>query len=212
MPTTIRRDTHEALASIQLKLTPLAESVKAGYLARASCTPNDPPFIPALLQWSRTVRVLREHLIPEGWSKSDDSNYCVVRSPDKRIAIAVSSGCENTGNLVLMPTTKCPKGPSTVDAVVSNAAQYSLFGFEPKLNPLADDSDCATWLLLFYVARDELRSELSLPAAMGDDGRPNAWMERIILPAVPLDPVEPTQLPDFGPDLDVHVTRRPAGA
>lgn len=196
-----------ALADLNLTLEPLLEAVRAGYLARTSCTANDAPFYPALSQWNRTVRVLREKLLVDGWSKSDDGNYCVVVSPENSVAIAAASGCENTGNPTLMPTTKSAKGPSTVDAVLVNAMQLHLPGIVPPPTAVAVDGR-VTWLLLFHCDERELRAELSLPASMGDDGRPDAWKERIIFPTIPLDPILPDVAPDFGPDFEIDVKRR----
>jgi len=200
-------DVDAALSALGLTRPPLLDAIKAGYLARSSCTANDAPFYPALSQWNRTVRVLREKLLVEGWTKSDDGNYCVVVSPDGSIAIAAASGCENTGNPLLNPTTKSAKGPSTADAVLVNAMQLQLPGILPTAT-VESDNGRVTWLLLFHTDERELRAELSLPASMGDDGRPNAWRERIILPATPLDPIVVDVAPDFGPDLDVDVKRR----
>lgn len=198
----------DALADLGLSIEPLIEAVKAGYLARSSCTANDAPFYPALSQWNRTQRVLREKLMLVGWSKSDDGNYCTVVSPDNSIAIATASGCDNTGNPDYLPTTKSPKGPSTVDAVLANAAQFCLPGILP-VPAIPDMSDGrVTWILLFYCDHQELKAELSLPASMGDDGRPDIWKERIILPSMPLDPIVPEITPDFGPDLNVDIKRR----
>lgn len=204
-------DVNAALDALGLTLTPLLEAVQAGYLARSSCTANDAPFYPALSQWNRTVRALREKLLIEGWSKSDDGNYCLVISPDGQIGIAVSSGCEYTGNPDIMPTTKSPKGPSTVDAVLANAAQLILPGVISEMTITREDGR-VTWLLLFHCDHEELRAELSLPASMGDDGRPNAWKERIILPSMPIDPIIRDIAPDLGPDFDVEVKRRQAAA
>lgn len=214
MLTKIRTTLHEvdaALATLGLRREPLVEAIRAGYLARASCTANDAPFYPAISQWNRTVRVLREKLLIEGWSKSDDGNYCVVISPDASIAIAAASGCENTGNPNLLPTTRSAKGPNTVDAVLVNAMQLHLPGIvQPPRSEAVDGR--VTWLLLFHCDERELRAELSLPASMGDDGRPNAWKERIILPAIPLDPILPDVAPDFGPDFEIDVKRRQSPA
>lgn len=195
-----------ALATLGLTLEPLCDAVRAGYLARVSCTGNDAPFYPAMSQWNRTVRVLRERLLVEGWSKCDDGNFCTVVNPERTIAIAVASGCENTGNRDETPTTKSPKGPSTVGAVLVNATQLHLPDIVPPNAPVADDR--ITWFLLFHCDERELRAELSLPASMGHDGRPDAWKERIILPTMPLDPVVPDVAPDFGPDFDIDVKRR----
>jgi hypothetical protein len=45
----------------------------------------------------------------------------------------------------------------------------------------------ATWLLLYHVAPDQIRAELSLANGIDQRGHVSAWIERIILPAVPTD-------------------------
>lgn len=205
---TTTNDVTDALGELGLTVEQLHEAIKAGFVERSRCTANDAPFFPALLQWNHTQRGLREQLIPAGWSASDDGNYCTVVSPDNTIAIATASGCDNTGNPIFSPTTKSPKGPNTVDAVTSNAAQLLLPGvIQMPTVPKATDGK-VTWLLLFYPAEQEIRAELSLPAAMGGNGKPDTWSVRIILPPLPLDPIMSIAAPDFGPDLDVEVVRR----
>lgn len=204
-------DVDVALRRLGLRRTVLANAVAAGFLARSFCTPNDAPFFPALAQWAATLRALREGLLPRGWSKSNDGNYCTVIDPLEQHAIAVASGCSNTGVVEpgLIPTTKCSKGPSTVSAVYANAELIAdLFPgtlSEPKIDEHAQH---VTWLLLFFTNEKEVRSELSLPASMGHDGHIDAWKERIILKAMPLDPIEAAGVPDFGPEFDFDVKRR----
>lgn len=198
-------DVDSALARLGLTQEPLGEAIKAGYLAWSSTTANDAPFYPALSQWNRTVRELREGLLPLGWSKSDEGNYSLTIDPTGEIALAVASGCPNTGKADALPTTKCPKGPSTVDAVLANAAQLELF---PKVVLPPSEDDRITWLLLFHRDEKEIRAELSLPASIDNDGKIDGWQERIILPPVPLDPIVTSTTPDFGPDVDIEVRRR----
>jgi hypothetical protein len=90
--------------------------------------------------------------------------------------------------------------------VLANAAQLAMAFIKPP-EEIRDDGR-VTWLLLFYCDEHELRAELSLPASMGHDGRPDAWKERIILPSTSLDPIVPNVKPDFGPELNVDVKRR----
>lgn len=214
MLTQVWSEPHEvdsALRQLGLTRDTLLDAAAAGYLARSSCTGNDAPFFPALAQWALTLRVLRELLIPKGWSKSDDGNYCIVVDPDGENAVAVATGCPNTGltDPGLIPTTKSPKGPSTLSAVYVNAELVGDLFPETLPMPMVDEGDKhVTRLLLVHTAKDELRAELSLPASMGHDGFIDAWKERIILPARPLDPVDTGGKPDFGPDVDVEVRRR----
>ncbi|BDV36692.1 hypothetical protein [Methylocystis iwaonis] len=196
-----------ALAALGLTSDPIWNAIKGGLLARDSCTENDPPFFPGIFQWGRTVRILREETAPLGWSRSDEGNFCTAVEPEGKFAIAVASGCENTGcKPPASPTTRRRKGPSTADAVNTNA-QLSLFP-EPAPAISASKSDRATWILLFYRDREEVRAELSLPDSIGDDGHIDGWRERIILGALPLDGNIIPVAPDFGPDPIIDVRRR----
>jgi hypothetical protein len=195
-----------ALAKLGLTRAPLLEAVVAGLLARDACTLNDPPFLPGIYQWGRTVRVLREVLAPLGWSRSDEGNFCTVVEPGGTFAIAVASGSEHTGRADReTPTTKRRKGPTTADAVHANAQLYLFEEFAPAV---AAEPDRATWVLLFHSDTKEIRAELSLPDSIGDDGHINGWRERIILGAQPFDDEIAPAAPDFGPDPTIDVRRR----
>lgn len=74
-------DVDAALAELGLELETLLEVARAGVLAWASTTANDPPSFPGSTQWARMVRDLRERLLPRGWTKSDESNYSTVVDP-----------------------------------------------------------------------------------------------------------------------------------
>ena len=195
-----------ALSSLGLTPALLFEAVIAGLLARDACTANDPPFLPGIYQWGKTVRALREALAPLGWSRSDEGNFCTVVEPGGSFAIAVASGSEETGRVGgEMPTTKRRKGPSTADAVHANAQLYLFEEFAPAVSP---EPDRATWVLLFHSDAAEIRAELSLPDSIGDDGHIDGWRERIILGSRPLDDEIVPVAPDFGPDPTIDVRRR----
>lgn len=195
-----------ALARLGLTREPLWEAVLAGLLARDGCTANDPPFLPGIYQWGRTVRGLREGLAPLGWSRSDEDNFCTVVEPGGTFAIAVASGSEHTGRVGReMPTTKRRKGPSTAEAVQANAQLYLFEEFAPAV---PNEPDRATWVLLFHSDGKEIRIEVSLPDSMSDDGHINGWRERIVLGGRPLDGDIIPSAPDFGPDPIIEVRRK----
>ena len=211
METAVRyelNDVEIALARLGLTIAPLAQAVQLGYLARHSCTANDAPNAPGFYQWNATLRGLREGLVLMDWTRCDDGNFATIVSPDERIAISVASGNLDTGNPLAVPSTRSSKGPNTAAAVSVNAGQFELFPamFTPPVHD--GDDKRATWILLFYTDGKELRSELSLPIAMDVDGHIMAWKERIILPVQPLDNDVPVLNPDFGPDVEIKVSRR----
>jgi hypothetical protein len=207
-------DVRRRLAQMGLEDGPIAEVVRRGYVAFASCTSNDPPLYPGFTAWAQMVRGLREYLLPKQWQRSDESNYSLVINPAGTIAIAVATGDDATGRADATPTTKSTRGPCTIEAVTINQSQLELpFDFPALPAPMrpADPADKRlTWILLVHRAVTEIRCELSLPLSMGDDSRIESWRERIILASIPIDPdlIEVTPpLPDL-PDITVDVKRR----
>ncbi len=196
-----------ALARLGLTRQPLREAILAGLLARDACTANDPPFLPGIYQWGRTVGGLRDGLAPLGWSRSDEDNFCTVVEPRGGFAIAVASGSEHTGRIGReTPTTKRRKGPSTAEAVHTNAQLYLFEEFAPAM--AQREPERATWVLLFHSDGKEIRAELSLPDSIGEDGHIDGWRERIILGAQPLDDDIVPVVPDFGPDPTIDIRRK----
>lgn len=202
----------DRLAQLGLEEDRLTEIVRRGYVAFASCTPNDPPLYPGFSAWAAMVRGLREYLLP-AWSRCDENNYSLVVNPSDTMAIAVATGDDATGRIDVSPTTKSSKGPSTADAVSSNQLQLELPYIFDSAPATADDGapeeKRITWIFLVHRARDEVRCELSLPTSMGTDGRVDKWRERIILKAFPTDPeVIEIRPPQPLPDISVDVKRR----
>lgn len=206
-------EVHSRLTKLGLEEARLAEIVRRGYIAFASCTPNDPPLFAGFSAWAAMVRGLREYLLPE-WERSDENNYSLVISPAGDVAIAVATGDDATGRQEAIPTTKSSKGPSTVEAVTSNQMQLELpYVFPPvaaPTRPAGLDEKRMTWILLVHRAQGEVRCELSLPTSMGNDGRVDGWRERIILGAIPTDPevIDVTPPPPPLTDITIDVKRR----
>jgi len=201
-------DVENALAGLSVPLKVLQEAVQAGYLGRISRTANDAPNAAGFYQWNDTLRSLRENMARETWRRSDTGNWPTTVHPENLLAIAVSSGNQHTGKETETPSTKAAKGPRTAKAVSINAHQSWLPGLEPLQEDLAPDANLPTWFLLFYADEKELRSELSLPVNMDSEGHVSTWRERIILPALPIDPVLTLPEPDFGPDVDIKIARK----
>ncbi len=199
------------LAELGLDEAPLQDIVRKGYVAFASCTPNDPPLYPGFSAWAAMVRGLREYLLPS-WQRSDENNYSLVINPSGAVAIAVATGDDATGRADAVPATKSSKGPSTAEAVTSNQMQLELPYVFPPVAARAQDGEepRMTWILLVHRAAGEVRCELSLPTSMGTDGRVDGWRERIILGAIPTDneALEITPPQPSMPDITVDVKRR----
>jgi len=199
-------DVVDRLALLGLPVDALRDAVAMGEAARNSCTANDPAITPGFLAWARTTRGLRDLLAPAGWRRSCEGGLETAVAPDGKLALAVATGDESTGRAAGTPKTKYSKGPATAAAIEQN--QLSLFAEPEPIVPGPVPTDRVTWLLLIARGVDEVRCELSLPAAIGDDGRVESWSERIILAPVGRDG-EPTVSPaDQEPDIVVEVSRR----
>lgn len=210
----------DRLTELGLAYELLANAIREGELARASCTKNDPPSTPGFLQWARTTRRLREVLIPLGWKRSQVGKLSTVVAPTGGFAIAVVTGDEATGNPGVTPKTKHPRGPATAAAVEQNLLQLSLFESpapaNDDANEIPDVPERLTWILLISRGADSIRCELSLPGSIGDDGRVESWEERIIVEPVAREP-EPAKIAarddsDASVDFEVSVERKKSSA
>jgi len=97
-------------------------------------------------------------------------------------------------------------------AVEKNLGQFELFISSATVQTEPATREPLTYLLLSH--RDEVfrevRMELSCPHTLAD-GLVCGWIERILLPAIPLDPIDPaTRRTDDeeAPSIDVDVIRR----
>jgi len=202
----------QRLKELGLNIETLQEALEAGLAERNACTTNDPPGFGGLVAWGRTVRRLRELLIPRDWRRTNSKRLAAVVSPEGTVVIAVSTGDERTGLDGASPQTRYEKGPAWVAAVEENNEQLDLPGMTPEDDYEDDQNDerlnRVTWVLMFYVDRNETRCELSMPRDMSPDGKLDAWVERILLPAISREP-EPT-VDESVPSapIDVPVRRR----
>jgi hypothetical protein len=204
-------DVTTRLAQLGLDQMDLQEPVMQGMFARSECTPNDPPLFAGFTTWARTVRVLREKLIPKQWTRSDEGNYPLVLNPVGNLAIAVATGDESTGIAMANPMTKSPKGPRTQSAIEVNQYQSSLFEAFPEFEiPETPRNDRVTWILLQHYdqGKKEVRFELSLPSRYS--GKVDGWSQRIILSVLPFDPTTAIPVPVVPnlPDIDIPLIRR----
>ena len=198
----------DGLAELGLTERIVTDSILEGEAARNSCTPNDPNCLPGVLAWGRTVRALRDFLIPQKWEKNDDGNFPTVVSPDGKIAIAVATGDAGTGKEEAIPKTKYPKGVAVEAAISRNL--NSLF---PEIRAAAQVEkekldDKQTWILLKRREKDTVYAELSLPASLKIDEQVKEWLVRIILD--PITTAANVEVVDDTADetLDVPVRRR----
>jgi hypothetical protein len=204
----------DKLATLGLTVKILTDSILAGEAARDMCTANDPQTAGGYDAWARATKSLREQLTSQGWKRSDDGGLPVVVSPSGDLAVTVATGDENTGRPESSPRTKYAKGGTTILLVTRNRMQTDFFGLNQE-QVIVPDPACKTWFLLRIRNGESVQAELSLPAAIGDDGRVEEWLERIILPTISLKPgggIVGQDLPDSGDErgieIDVPVRRR----
>lgn len=206
----IGTDARRRLGELGLDVELLLEGARRGMAAAAGCTANHPAVLSGILAWGETICALRDSLLSRGWQRLDEGNLPLVVNRAKSLALTVATGDEETGRPQGNPCTKSKKGPRVANAVANN--QLQLFPVPVHLRP-DEATGRITWLLLIHRDRGarELRTELSRPVSMGEDGRVDAWSERIILGAVPFDDpvrVAPKSPNDTGPEIDVEIKRR----
>lgn len=201
-------DVTPRLAELGLSDELLLEAISNGAQHAYSCTANDPVMLPGTLFWGKTVRHLRDTLVPLGWRVDNTRNFATIVHPSGQWAVGVSSGDENTGRPASSPHSRNPKGTVTKD--IANQNQMSFTEIAPDFMPpmASPPSPKSTWLLLFYSDRSthEIRSELSLPVEMDAAGRVVEWSQRLILPSIPGP--QTIVIEDHDQEIDFDVERR----
>jgi hypothetical protein len=203
-------DARRRLAELGIAVEALIKALQAGYVARLSCTDNDPPFIPGTEAWRFVVRTLREELLPKGYRKADPGNFSLVINDTRKINIAVASGDALTRVASGDPKTKHLKGLFTEAVTIRNKHFDGLFpeDIPEELRIAISVLEYPTWILLIYITDEEFRAELSYPDKI-EDGQIVSWTERIFIPDSADDPgavINPIE--DADPDIDVPVRRK----
>lgn len=197
------------LMELGVPLEALQRAIRAGHVARITCTPNDPPFIPGTEAWRLSVRTLRDELCPIGWRKADPNNFSIVINDARLINIVVESGDALTRRSHGSPRTKALKGLYVEAATIVNNAKDDLFPetLQEDVRRVAGILEYPTWILLIYITDEEFRAELSSPIAMEGE-QITDWAERIFIPD-PEDPFAGKKADDDeGPPIDVPVRRK----
>jgi len=207
-------DVDRELSKLGLKQEWLLKAARAAHAARVACTENHPPSYAGVSGWAEGVRVLREETLPYGFERSNESNLPFTVNKAGTMAIAVATGDEYTGTDT-SPCTKNPKGRRTRDAVHSNQLPLQ-FGDTPVSPEVLETiKSRETWILLLHtdIKAGMVRSELSRPINMNEEGRVDDWSIRIILESIPFDAgdISITGGNDNGPqspEIIVEIKRR----
>jgi hypothetical protein len=196
----------ERLYDLGVKLEVFRNAVEFGMTYASECTAHDPPSLPGILTWGKTIRFLRDQLVPQGWEPDNAQNYATVVHPTHAYAIAAAGGDAHTGKADETPSTRSEKGPATKQAVALN--QLAFADISESFRRIERPTPKQTWLLLYFYDKDaeQTRMELSLPSDINDDGYVTGWRERLILPPL-------FNTPTFRGDgeteeIDVKVERR----
>ena len=150
-----------------------------------------PPMMAGLARWGKTNELLRARLVKRGWRHDSLKGMPRTISPAWDFAIVATTGDAVTGHPDGSPATKYAKGIQTVRAVDRNvqlAFDFPDLYREEARWARGDADGLATWLLLYHAAPDQIRAELSLAHGIDQRGHVSAWIERIILPAVRIEP------------------------
>lgn len=161
--------------------------------------------------YHEATAALRRLVMPlGGWDHDEEDRQPRTYSVERGIAIVVQSGDENTGieEPEAEPRARHPKGSATARKVVSNSEQLALFPVPHAARPDQAAGDMLTWVLMICVAGEVARAELSLPRQMSPDGRPSGWVDRIVLPELPIgatpEDLSQRETPP-GTDVDIDV-------
>lgn len=160
-----------------------------GYTAAADCTDHEPRTFVGMMPWGRGLGHLRDLTAPRGWRADRIDNYETAAHPSNLHCVAICSGSPGTGRVTGMPRSRNPKGKMTKRMVERNAQLSLGHGndvFAGTGEPVIEDKDRETWLLLHYYDREkeEIRFELSCPSEMTGK-QITDWRERIIIGPVP---------------------------
>jgi hypothetical protein len=200
------------LAALGIEPHWLVNAVMAGEAEAQLCTDLDPPIARGLARFCRTVRRFREQAIPKGWGFDNRRNLSRTTNPSREFAVIAAAGNELTGLAGAEPSTKYGKGITVVEAVAQNMQlELDLAAVLPEGVDLEVDLEAAvgagiaTWVLLYHRDSEEIRLEVSLPAAM-TGGFISRWSERIILPPIPAEPT--VHIEELPAEYEVQVERR----
>jgi hypothetical protein len=190
------------LARLDLTVDDLLAPIRAGFAARRTSTRHHPRSYGGWRDYAERTAALRDGLVPRGWAVTEDEGVCLTVHPNGRLAVMTALGDSGTGTRGEV-TTMRRRGKITEKIVAVNA-QLAL-DFPIPDGPPSSVSRWSTWVLLVHHDGDEVRSELSLAAHIGEDGYIDRWNDRIPLPVIRFN-----EMPDLGdddlppdPDFDV---------
>jgi len=184
----------------------------AGESSRARHTIFHPPGAPGFNAWSDSVAYLREHKAGSDWEVKNIKGLPVIIDRKSNRAFGITSGDKATGTR-FHPKSKNPKGKASFGLIQRNSDQLSFDELQLGKMPKNIDADyeIELWLFVIYRHDEGMRSELSLPLSIDEEGFISGWAERNIFPEISFEP----QIPDprktsdnNSEEIVVEVTRK----
>lgn len=171
----------QRLSNMRLSAWCFENALAAGVAEAASYSSGAPTMAAEFGRWARTVEEFHNGLLglQRGWERTDPLSQPTWINPERHLAVVVSSGDENTGEITFgRPSNRNPKG-KTFGTLVAANEQASLFDAVTSAGEMVEINE--TWVFLYNQRQGFVYSELSLPILM-----PGAfiedWRDRIILP------------------------------
>lgn len=199
-------------AHVGVSIDDVTDALDFGTADAATVTANAAAASFSWRLWDGAITRLRDRLgpsQPDYWTTERPGGLEVVRRRDNLVQITAGTGTPSTGLREGSPTSKNPRGASTVEAIDDN--QRSFEEEVPDFQPIR------TWWLLVHVftKRDDqddaqrwwIRAELSLPTTCAD-GAIGGWYTRLLLGERPFGTVRPNILPDPAPEPTITLPRR----
>ncbi len=201
-PTIIRTETADVdarLSELGLTRAMIDEVRRVAVAARNSATGHHPRNHGGLMAFGEAVRALRDESSATGFRAVWEGGLEICLNEALGIAILVGKGNAGTGKPDQHSSTQYPRGPRGREVLESN--QMVLFDKQQPDRPAR-----RTWLLLIRQTDEHVWSELSLAAAVGEDGKVAVWDERIIFPPFDLGAPEPTALSPTEPTPEIEIS------
>lgn len=176
-----RVDLVHRLQAMAMELPCFEHALARGVAEANSYSEGAPAYGPEMGRYMRTIETLHDGLIglQRGWERSDPQNRPTWINPGLRLAVVVSSGDENTGQITAQaPSNRNPRGVSFGRFVEVNG-QIPLFDAVTRTGDMIEITQ--TWVFLYHAMETQVFSELSLPTSMAGS-RIIDWRERILFP------------------------------
>jgi hypothetical protein len=189
---------------------PFVAALAAGAVAASAATVHHATNAAGTFFFHDALATLRDELSKTGWKNLSSGNLEYSMHPKGRHRVFVLAGDSNTGDALATPHSRRPRGSQGKEQVIQGQLDFALA--ELGLDGTLDASTVTTWALLHYFdkAKEVVKGEVSVPAAIDSSGCVTDWRARILLPDVDLGPGRIAQMPAGTPPANFEVRRKKA--